>query len=423
MKFFTRRQISYCQWGILLAAAVWNFLKVFQFALDVPVEDDWDYLTAAGNWKDIFAVHVQHRIVFTRILFNLSYMVNSLNFRWLIIINWFVYVLLALSVMLLFKKEIKRYPGFGLFFLPFFSDTAQANLIWAGQNQFHFMLLFGMLAIYFGFPRRKSSTTEVWYRIFLILSTFSMSPLLSAVISGCRIMKEVSLLMIFRKSDPIKHIKNIGFEIFWDLMIFGAFFINYIPAELPHPPLDKFLFFSIVNIVKSLTLFKSDSPLFLLVALRVMLILPCVIFFKIMWKQKLCLLIKSSRAAVLIIWAVIFSVAIAWGRNGIMDWRHTEAVLPLIPAFGAVIIKYSTGFQKKLTVIALILLLSFSLCFAFNFNYANGKIIERRAGLQKLHYYLEHPETEPDIPELYPWRGLRKKIDFAAKLDISCLKK
>ena len=115
MKFFTSRQISYCQWGILLAAAVWNFLKVFQFALDVPVEDDWDYLTAAGNWKDIFAVHVQHRIVFTRILFNLSYMVNSLNFRWLIIINWFVYGLFAFSVMLLFKKEIKSYPGFGLF--------------------------------------------------------------------------------------------------------------------------------------------------------------------------------------------------------------------------------------------------------------------------------------------------------------------
>ena len=101
-------------WGILFIAIGWNFYNVFQLAADIPIEDDWDYLEAVANWnwRTLFAVHVQHRIIFTRLLFYLCHCFNLLDFRFIIILNWFIYLGMVGATALLFRRELCRYPFF-----------------------------------------------------------------------------------------------------------------------------------------------------------------------------------------------------------------------------------------------------------------------------------------------------------------------
>jgi hypothetical protein len=64
------------------------------------------------EWENITAVHVQHRIIFTKLLFYIGYLLNGLDFRQMIIFNWFVYLAVVFSTMRLFWKNIKNRLNF-----------------------------------------------------------------------------------------------------------------------------------------------------------------------------------------------------------------------------------------------------------------------------------------------------------------------
>ena len=77
-------------WLAVFLAAVLNFAQIDRLAVDVPVQDDWDYLYAVENfsWYTVTSVHVQHRIIPTRLVYYLSWRADGLNFRNLILFNW-----------------------------------------------------------------------------------------------------------------------------------------------------------------------------------------------------------------------------------------------------------------------------------------------------------------------------------------------
>jgi hypothetical protein len=411
-------------WGILFIAIGWNFYNVFQLAADIPIEDDWDYLEAVANWdwRTLFAVHVQHRIIFTRLLFYLCHSFNLLDFRFIIILNWFIYLGMVGATALLFRRELCRYPFFALFFLPFFSDAAQTNLLWAGQNQFHFMLLFGLLAVFYGFKPENSKRDTILFCIFLTLSTFSMSPLFPAVILGCNLLKQFMLLHDPANSGQKRNIfLAMIFNAAWGVITAGLFFIHYTPAHLPHPRLQLFVVYVFANLAKSLTLVTSEMPLPLIFIFAILLVLPGLFFLKLLWKLKLRFFRQNGIAVTLLLWGAVFSAAIAWGRNGIMDWRHTEAILPILPATAAILIKYSRRNKKKLALKSFVCLMLLCMCFSFSFKHSKCKCNTRQAGLQKLQHWLRSPNAEPEIPELYPGKGFKDKIRACQKLKLSCL--
>ncbi|MBR2642277.1 MAG: hypothetical protein IKD46_04025, partial [Lentisphaeria bacterium] len=84
-------KIRLCSFGILLLALCWNFFRVYQLAVDVPVGDDWDLLknVTSRQWNDLAEVHVQHRIIFTRLLLHLAWVWDALDYRSLIFCNYF----------------------------------------------------------------------------------------------------------------------------------------------------------------------------------------------------------------------------------------------------------------------------------------------------------------------------------------------
>ena len=410
-------------WGILFIAIGWNFYNVFQLAADIPIEDDWDYLEAVANWnwRTLFAVHVQHRIIFTRLLFYLCHCFNLLDFRFIIILNWFIYLGMVGATALLFRREICRYPFFALFFLPFFSDAAQTNLLWAGQNQFHFMLLFGLLAVFYS-SKPESKRNTILFCVFLTLSTFSMSPLFPAVILGCHLMKQLMLL-----NDPLNSGQKrniflmIIFKAAWGIATFGLFFIHYTPASLPHPRLPLFVVYVFASLAKSLTSATSEMPLPLIFIFAILLVLPGIFFLKLLWKLKFRFFRQNEIAATLLLWGAVFAAAIAWGRNGIIDWRHTEAILPILPATAAILVKYSRWNKNKLALKSFVCMLLLSMCFSLSFKHSKCKYSSRQIGLQKLQHWLRSPNAEPEIPELYPGKGFKDKIRAGQKLKLSCL--
>lgn len=425
--FFTAKRIQILSFAVLLVAAIWNFSKVFQLAIDVPIEDDWDYL---GNLEvfdlnNLLAVHVQHRIVFTRLMLFASKLFDSLDFRHLVLANYPVYLAFVLSVMLIFKTEIKRFPGFILFFLPFFSDAAQTNLLWTGQSSFHFMLLAGMLAIYFGFCRKGSWLDVAAMILFQAAGTFAMSPLLAAEILGCWLFKQ---LYMIRSEADITQKKLLIWKTLAGtipvIVIIGTFFINYTPNDLPHAKLPDFIFFAAVNLVKSFALFTPDTPRMIIAILTLLLIMPGIMFLKICWLKKFSLLQDEAGKITIILWGFLFSAAIAWSRNGIMDWRHTEAVLPLIPSLGAMLCRYAD--RSKLSCFAGIsyaLMVAVTMSFSFTFRHSEIKREQRLSGLQELQKKLVSTPEEPlDIPSLYPGKNFQAKLRTARRLQISCLK-
>lgn len=425
-KFFTAGRIRIAAITIVAMAAMWNMFKVFQLAIDVPIEDDWDYLAAVEplSWKNIFAVHVQHRIVFTRLMLHLSYLFDSLNFRHLVLANYPVYLAFAGVVMLIFRQEIKRYPGFILFFLPFFSDAAQTNLLWTGQSSFHFMLLFGMLAVYFGFCCKNSWGNAAIFTVCLAASTFSMSPLLAVEILGCWGIRQIVSTVNTNDTQKKKTlIMQTAAVVIAAGTAAGVFFISYDPAKFSHPAIPDFLFYTVVNIIKSFGLFTPETPVTIIGTITLLLVIPGIFSLILIWRKKFLLLQTNGAELTIILWGVLFSTAIAWSRCGIMDWRHTEAVLPLIPAMGALLIRhFKQGKMPRIASICFILMLTISMLFSFSFRHSEIKNTQRQIGLRELRQWVEAPQSKADIPSLYPGDGFREKIVHAQRLNISCLK-
>ena len=203
----------------------------------------------------------------------------------------------------------------------------------------------------------------------------------------------------------------------------GVFFISYDPAKFSHPAIPDFLFYTAVNIIKSFGLFTPETPVTIIGTITLLLVIPGIFSLILIWRKKFLLLQTNGAELTIILWGVLFSTAIAWSRSGIMDWRHTEAVLPLVPAMGALLIcHFKQGKLPRIASICFILMLTISMLFSFSFRHSEIKNTQRQTGLRELRQWVEAPQSKADIPSLYPGEGFREKIVHAQRLNISCLK-
>ena len=371
-------------WLVVLIAAFINFSQVDRLALDVPVEDEWDYLYAVENfsWETLFSVHVQHRIVPTRLEFYLSWLADGLNIRNLILVNWFFYVGFVLSVILLFRRNSKEFPFFPLFFLPFFSDLPHVNLLWAGQGQFHFMLLFGMLAVYFGFSARKCFRNDLLFVLFLIFSTFSMSPSLPAVLLGLWGFRRLLSLRDMPAAERPAWIRStVGFGVTAAAGI-GLFFWNYEPTPLPKPTVSWLEFLNQLRrgLMYCITLIpqkiKEPAGWWMLLPF----LLPLVLFLVTLWRRRRDIIRENGPAFAILVWTVFFCMVIMYARYGVLGERHVEVILPAVPAFASVLVMIRSAKWRKTALYCYLIGILISLSFAFSFRQAEEKCFVRFCG-------------------------------------------
>ena len=420
------RSIRRVSWGILSAAACWSFLHVCRLAVDVPVEDDWDYLAAAENfgWNALFAVHVQHRIVFTRLLFVLSHRLDGLNFVHLLVAQYAIYLGLVGAMLWLFREELRKVPYFPLFFLPFFSDLPQVNLLWAGQSQFHFMLLFTVLALRFGFRERATGGTLCGFVFCLIFSIFSMSPLPAALILMLWIARQGLLLRRAPSPERAEILRNTLLAAASVGAAVGLFFLNYAPnLSGGSPPLKMLPVFVAGSLARGFALIQpyNIGSSLLCIAIGVLFLLPAFRLGAALLRDFRTALTENGAALALLLWGILLCVAIPFSRGGVIDDRHLEALLPAIPAAGSLLLGLPSPAapdSRRRAALEYLICVLIALSFSFSFRLSSELSAHRTEGAETLRRWAKTPERTLEIPALYPAefsaparRGLRLRLN------------
>lgn len=420
----TGKQVRFLSVGILLLAVVWNFSRVCMLAVDVPVGDDWDLLQTAdsGHWRDLAAVHVQHRIVFTRLLLHGSYLLGDLNYYHLILGNYVLYMIMAATVMMLFLEECRKFAPFPLFFLPFFSDIPHENLLWAGQNQFHFMLCFGMIAIYAGFLMKAGWRSGAVLAVSLLLSIFSMTPLFADLICGIWLCREV--WMMRRKGGAVSRGDWIRIALISLITAAGnaAFFAGYVSADCGGvPPPGKILFYICSSWARGMFLLQPELPVWGLCLQCLLFLVPAGGAAAVLWRCRQSLLQENPKSTVLLIWCGVFCTAIACMRGGAVDYRHLEALLPLTPALASILLMMPVEKMRRVIVICYLAAVLISCCCFLKSDRPEKLAEARQDGVRMLRQYQGAIGEKLEIPQIYPG-DLANHWQTARKLRISVLR-
>ncbi len=417
------RLISITAWTVLFLAMCWNFFNVHKYAMNVPYWDEWDYISALEkfSWENIVSVHVQHRIIFTRLQFYLGYWLNGLDFRQMILFNWFLYLAMVFSVMRLFWKNIKTIPYFPLFFLPFFSDLAAENLLWAGQSQFHFLLLFFMSAAYYGFVAERTLKNKILFCLFAILSIFSMSPLPAIILLMAWCIREA----LFYWSADWSERKRITISALGVVstvcLAAGIFFIDYIPGEVqPVTDLSRFMECAETSFSRAFRLQTRGMSLKVWDFLTLLYVIPVIFFLFAVFTCKKRIITENGAAFAMILWSVLFALMVNYTRNEALAERHMEAVLVLTPAIASILAMLPNRFMRNRALIWFLVYMIFPLCFSFTFNVSFRVYNLRSKGYEILmDWHNETPRTDClKNPHLYH-SDLSEKAGYAERIGLS----
>ncbi|MBF0206335.1 MAG: glycosyltransferase family 2 protein [Oligoflexia bacterium] len=218
---------------------------ICQCAVDVPFADEWEALNRGAlglelNWQWIFSPHNEHRIIFTKLITYLSYLLDRWNIRHQIIFNYFIFLGV---IFLLFKfknlifanfrqKEPKEgecppqnsqihrktsnflltpFYFFPLFVYFLFSPLNFQNHLWGFQNQFHLVLLFSLLATIVGFTKFPLSWNRTILFSLLIVATmfsFSSGVVMSTILTTFFVLKEILLHHSWQKNSSTNYNYN-----------------------------------------------------------------------------------------------------------------------------------------------------------------------------------------------------------------------
>lgn len=145
-------------------ATLWliQFGYVTRLYVDVPYRDEWDALvtmaprfsSSAAAW--IFMKHGEHMIVLTKIFYLAPLATVGLNFSTLAQVNFLFFGALVILVIFVLCRLVPTVPFYVVAAFTAFSLSARAweNHGFAFQNQFHFNLIFFVLACYLLFAQR-----------------------------------------------------------------------------------------------------------------------------------------------------------------------------------------------------------------------------------------------------------------------------
>lgn len=178
------KSLKLLSWGMLFGLAVYDIFLLYQYAFDLPFWDVWDNLPH-GNFRGIFNFYNENLQLFYNIISEIMYLLTDWNLRYFAFVNFVIYLCAVGVYIFIVQKSETKLPLYPLFFLPLFSPILGYNWLWSILVQTHTYILFFLLAIYWGFCKKKNNVSQVLFLCCLVLSVLSMNiPLaLSALIA------------------------------------------------------------------------------------------------------------------------------------------------------------------------------------------------------------------------------------------------
>ena len=191
--FILKKKIKYLPGMICIFLFIANLFFILRYSIDIPFWDEWGFLIPNALSKDLniswlFRQHNEHRIILTKLVGWILYRLFDWNLTYSIILNWFIFGALLGEVALFLPRFSEKEKLSILWFFPFlFSTLAYENHTWAFQSQFHFFLLFFILATRLLFQPKLTSGKILLGGMCCILSTFSFSAgfICSLSLAGC----------------------------------------------------------------------------------------------------------------------------------------------------------------------------------------------------------------------------------------------
>ncbi len=174
----------------LLAQPVWHRALVVLFVihwgivafyvLDVPIADEWDVWydwNTQGFWRWLYARHNEHIVVPTRLHMYFTAALFGAHPRLLALSSFSIYGILLWACYRLFRwSNPERPTALISAFLVFLLSTLNVSNHLSGfHSQFHFVLLFLILAIPPFFERRLGPRGAVWVTFLLTATVLSFS--------------------------------------------------------------------------------------------------------------------------------------------------------------------------------------------------------------------------------------------------------
>lgn len=214
-----------------LTFLVLSIIGGFQNFSYIPIADSWHKYELINNvfnkneYFSLFDIHMEHRILFTRILLILDYYFFGDTQVFLIVTNYLLnfvcfYIIYNFFINKYDLSEYLRKIYFFVFVAFSFYWSQRANLTWEFQSQFYLFLIFSLLTFQ-GLSSRKSVYLICFY---ILCSIFTMA-------NGLLVGPLVSFYYLVNKN-----IKNFFISSAFVLFLILIYFINYeINKDLPSP--------------------------------------------------------------------------------------------------------------------------------------------------------------------------------------------
>lgn len=160
---------------VLIAAGLLNFYYVLRYGVNVPHRAEWDYLFVFSPKGSLLNAGHTARPVLPHAAAYVFYLLNGWNISVQLVFNYLVYLADVVLLYRLIVKTAGEYRFLPLFFLPLFSDLNALNLMQTTALQFHFTVLFGLIAADIGFCRPPTYHNSLKFIFFAALSVLSMN--------------------------------------------------------------------------------------------------------------------------------------------------------------------------------------------------------------------------------------------------------
>ena len=355
------KTINLISWAILATFVIINLVFIINSAVNIPYWDEWAIVNDLPNISltRLFTPHNEHLIVTTKLYVYLQYAINDLNFKHMMIINYFFFIGMALSLYLIIKNYTKDIAYTPLLFIMFFNYHFILNFMTPFLISLVWMTTFGLLAIYFGFIRERNNRNTVIMIIFMTLSAISTSYSFPTGVMIAYILKEI---IYISKSDNQHRAYEISrvvitfiIFIFTVLMPFYIFQNNEINTVIS--PLILFINHFMKSVLFVSTLIGSGN-LFISIPLVMFASIPIFVFIinGDVFKD------KYLQACYAIIICTIINVAGVSLIRGTMEsgisTRHTIFTQIATPILTILFIKLYRKYQNKLTRVITFIYLS-----------------------------------------------------------------
>jgi len=133
-------QIPFAVWALLY---VFIFGQICFFAVNVPFNDEWTEFPRQPVLPWLFSQHNEHRIVTTRIVIYVLWLLDGWNLAHQQILNFLLFGGLMLSLVAIARKFQPDLPSWVVFSFAIFtlSPINVENHVWAFCTQWHFVML------------------------------------------------------------------------------------------------------------------------------------------------------------------------------------------------------------------------------------------------------------------------------------------